>query len=310
MTWTEILDTIRDVADRSLFSIAGTPLTLASILTFVLILVVGYWVSHIVQRMVGRWIRTRGVAEEGAVSTTKRLLHYGVMVVAMGVALETIGIDLGALFAAGAVLAVAIGFAMQNILQNFVSGVILLAERSITESDVLEVEGQVVQVERMKTRATVARTRDGEELIIPNSILVQSTVKNYTLADPSYRIRTTVGVTYSSDMRQVFRTLDEAARSVAERSSNRDPIVLLLEFADSSVVFEVSVWAEDPWRARQILSHLNEAIWWGLKDAGITIAFPQMDVHLDPSVSEGLARGGRGREGGAPGSPEDRNGRS
>jgi small-conductance mechanosensitive channel len=182
-------------------------------------------------------------------------------------------------------VAVALGFAMQNILQNFVSGVILLAERSITESDVLEVDGRIVRVMRMGTRATVARTRDDEEIIIPNSLLVQSSVTNYTLGDSLYRIRAKVGVAYGSNMDQVRDVLMEAGRSVPDRVQEKDPIVLLLEFGNSSVDFEVSIWAEDPWLARVTRSHLNFSIWNHLKAAGITIAFPQLDVHFDKDVA-------------------------
>jgi len=175
--------------------------------------------------------------------------------------------------------------------------VILLAERSITESDILEVDGRIVQVKRMGTRATVARTRDEEEIIIPNSSLVQSSVTNYTLGDHIYRIRAKVGVAYGSDMDQVLEVLWKAGESVKERVRDRDPIILLLEFGNSSVDFEVSIWAEDPWAARVTRSALNMAIWRHLKEAGITIAFPQVDVHFD-EVGKGLRAelsGGRKR---------------
>ncbi len=133
----------------------------------------------------------------------------------------------------------------------------------------------------MGARATVARTRDEEEIIIPNSLLVQSSVTNYTLRDSVYRIRATVGVEYGSDMERVMEVLAEAGESISERTQAKPPLVLLAEFGDSSVVFEVSIWAEDPWRARVTLSALNMAIWRHLKAAGITIAFPQLDVHFD-----------------------------
>jgi small-conductance mechanosensitive channel len=279
MDWPEILGRIHQALNVSLFSISGTSVSLASILTVIIIILVSFWISRVLQRIVGRGLHRRGVRDAGTVSTTQRLLHYGVIVTGLGIAIQTIGVNLSALFAAGAVLAVAIGFAMQNILQNFVSGVILLAERTITEQDVLAVDGRVVRVNRMGPRATVARTRDDEELIIPNSVLVQSTVTNYTLRDSLYRIRTQVGLTYSSDMRQVMEVLEMAARGV-ERHEAKEPLILLREFGDSSVVFDVSVWIDDPWASDRVRSKLNEAIWWALKDAGITIAFPQLDLHL------------------------------
>ena len=284
MSWSDLLATINRAASTTLFSLAGTEVNAVSIVTFAVILAASAWISRLFRRITERWLRARGVEEEGTIATAKKLLHYSVILVGLGVGLQTIGINLGALFAAGAVVAVALGFAMQNILQNFVSGVILLAERSITESDVLEVDGRIVRVVRMGTRATVARTRDDEEIIIPNSMLVQSSVTNYTLGDSLYRIRARVGVAYGSDMDQVIQVLRRAAESVEERVKDRDPVILLLEFGSSSVDFDVSVWAEDPWAARVVRSVLNMAIWRHLKEAGITIAFPQVDVHFDPGV--------------------------
>jgi len=111
--------------------------------------------------------------------------------------------------------------------------------------------------------------------------LVQAAVTNYTLGDSLYRVRAEVGVAYESDMDRVIDVLSEAAESIPGRVQDREPITLLLEFGNSSVVFEVSIWAEDPWRARLTRSALNMAVWRHLKDAGITIAFPQLDVHFD-----------------------------
>jgi small-conductance mechanosensitive channel len=188
---------------------------------------------------------------------------------------------------------VALGFAMQNIAQNFVSGVILLVERSIKPGDILRVEGRLVKVMRMGIRATVSRTLDDEEIIIPNSVLVQNSVTNYTLKDRLYRLRALVGVVYWSDMALVRETLERVAKEIPWREKGPEPRILLRQFGDSSVDFEVSVWISDPWRVQLRLSELHEAIWWALKEAGITIAFPQVDVHLDPPVMrslEGLAR--------------------
>jgi small-conductance mechanosensitive channel len=254
------------------------------VLTFCLVLVLTFWISRATQRVVERGMVKAGVGHEDTRATTRRLLHYFVMVVGFAIAVQAVGISLATVFAAGAVVAVAVGFALQNILQNFVSGVILLGERSITETDILEVEGRVVRVMRMGARATVARTREDEELIIPNSILVQSTVKNLTLTDMVYRVRAAVGVAYSSDMRRVEQALEAAALSVERRSPDRKPLVFMTEFGDNAVVWEVSIWAVDPWAAPVTRSDLNKAIWWALADAGITIAFPQLDVHLDTPV--------------------------
>jgi small-conductance mechanosensitive channel len=148
-------------------------------------------------------------------------------------------------------------------------------------------------VQKLGIRATIAKSLDEEEIIVPNSVIVQSTVTNYTLKDSLYRLRSAVGVTYGSDMNLVREVLMNTARQVSWRVQDREPVVLLMEFGSSSVDWEVSVWMDDPWRVRKARSELNQAIWWALKEAGITIAFPQLDVHFDPPVVESFERRGR-----------------
>ena len=169
---------------------------------------------------------------------------------------------------------------MQNLAQNFVAGIILMTERTIKPGDVLKVDGTVVRVTRLGLRATVARSRDEEDIIIPNSVLVQNTVTNYTLRDSIMRIRANVGVSYASDITLVTRVLHDAASDLPERVAEIEPVVLLTGFGESSVNFEVSAWVSDPWLALRILSTLHESIWWGLKANGVTIPFPQRDIHL------------------------------
>ena len=177
---------------------------------------------------------------------------------------------------------------MKNIVENFVSGLIMRIEKSIKRGDILEVEDQVVTVKDVGVRFTLAQNRDNEDLLIPNSILMQSMVTNRTLSDDLFRLRAPVGVVYSSDMRLVKETLMTAATGLTWRSDKMDPVVIMRAFGSSSVDFEVSVWLEDPWSIGQYISELNEAIWWSLKEAGIVIAFPQLDVHFDEPVVESL----------------------
>lgn len=288
MTFIQRLEKAGQYFDVELFEIAGTAITAATAVIFALI-VLGSWVASLaVQRAIARALRMRGVTDEGSVGVAGRLAHYLVIAVGLGIGLQTIGINLSALFAASAVFAIGLGFAMQNMAQNFVSGVILLLERAIKPGDVLKVGDQLVKVKTMGARATIARTLDEEDIIIPNADIVQSSVINHTLRDPHYRLRCPVGVTYDSDMAKVRATLEEAANALPWRGAKQEPLVLLTDFGDSAVVFEVSVWIEDPWAVRRRRSDLNEAIWWALKDKGLVIAFPQVDVHLDAPALQAI----------------------
>lgn len=288
MDWKLLRDDIWTTLSTPLVTIGDTQVSMATVLTVVVVLFITSLISRLVQRAVRRAISLRGETNAGHVAVICRLVHYMVLFVGGGIALETAGIDLSALFAAGAVFAVGIGFAMQNIAQNFVSGVILLTERAIKPGDVVEVEGRVVRVHKMGIRSAVTRTRDDEDLIVPNATLVQSTVKNYTMNDSRYRVRARVGVAYESDVDRVLEVLTDVAAGMPFRLKDHEPRVLLKGFGDSTIDFEVSVWMGDPWDAPRAVSEMNVGIWRGFKAAGIVIAFPQVDVHFDAPVTQAL----------------------
>ncbi|MCA9736092.1 MAG: mechanosensitive ion channel [Gemmatimonadota bacterium] len=274
--------TVRGLLDTHLFTMGNQDVTVSNILAALLVMLAGFFLSQASRRVVRGIFRARRVYDEGLIGTAQRLVRYTILVLVIFLALDQIGIDLSTLFAAGAIAAVAIGFALQNILQNFVAGIILLVERSITPLDVLNVDGQIVRVVDMRIRSTIVRTLDEEEIIIPNAQLVQSSVKNYTLRDPLYRLRTQVGVSYSSDVDQVFKVLMDAATTIPNQDTKRTPVVLFTEFGDSALNFDVSIWVRDPWLTRRTRSELNHSIWRHLKEAGIVVAFPQLDIHFDP----------------------------
>lgn len=296
MSGKQLLEALREALSYELVVIAGTPLTGATMLIFAAIIIVTFWFAGILQRTVERLLLRRSPTGEdsaaGRAGVFSRLIRYLILMMGLSVGFHTIGINLSALFAAGALFAVAIGFAMQNVVANFVSGVILLAERVIKPGDILEVDGAMVQVSDMGIRATVVRTQDDEDLVVPNGTLVQSNVKNFTLTDRLYRLRVIVGVSYDSDLKVVEEVLGAAATEVEWRAQKRRPVVLLTQFGSSSVDYEVSVWIDKPWQNRQRRSDLRQAIWWAFKDSSITIAFPQLDVHLDRPVVD--AFGNRG----------------
>lgn len=275
---------------KPFFKISGTEVTLPSLIVFILIVLVSITLSLTLQRGLKKALAQRFLKREGTLSALLRLLHYLIILVGFGIGLQMIGINLSALFAAGAVFAIAIGFAMQNVVQNFVAGVIMLLERSIKPGDILEVEGTVVKVIDMGIRTTVVRTWREEELIMPNSIFSQSTVKNYTLRDNEFRLGVIVGVSYDSDMKKVIEVLEKTATDVPWRLPSPAPRVLLEAFGNSSVDFGVYINVDEPWKQRIFMSELRKDIWFAFKEAHITIAYPQLDVHFDPPVTEAVTK--------------------
>ena len=270
--------------------IGGETINLFGILLFFLAVLMTFWVSRLARKAIDHGFQLRGVYDERTVAVIKRLTHYGVLVVGIGVSLQLIGIDLQALFAAGAVFAVGLGFALKNITENFMSGIILLLEASIRPGDILMIDGEMVRVRQMKIRSTVVQTRDGDYLIVPNSVLVSDAVRNYTLNRGLYRMSVSVGVHYRSDLTQVEGILREVAEDFPHASDLKAPLVAITSFGDNAVLFDVRVWIEDPWGMRVRASELHLAIWKALKEAEVVIAFPQMDLHLDAEVAQGIAR--------------------
>ena len=287
--WQDIGARIESLFSLS-FSIGGSQVTLADLLVVLGILVATWLVSRGIRRALEGFMHRRDIGDPTTVSITLRILHYLIMVIGLMTALSQVNINLSGLFAAGAVFAVGIGFALKNLSENFVSGVILMFERSIKPGDIVEVDGYVVRVVRLGIRTTLARNRDDEEILVPNSHLVDATVKNFTLHDTLLRIRAQVGVEYSSDMSRVLEALQKAAEAQSWRLKSHEPVVLMKEFGSSSVDFEVSAWTNEPWLAPRLRSQLMQGIWFALAEADISIAFPQLDVHFDAPVHESLSR--------------------
>jgi len=276
---------VPDVATEELFRIGDSAVSLFTLGSMALTFVGMLAVSWILRTGMRRALRKGSIeAAGGDLGVADRLIHYGFIVVGLTLALHLAGIKLGAVFAAGAVFAVGFGFAMQNIAQNFVSGIILLIERTIKPGDVLEIGTQIVKVMKMSIRATIVRTLDDEDIIVPNSTLVQSNVKNYTLEDNLYRVKVMVGVSYDSDLKLVRDVLERTTSDATWRDKAHPPRVLLLNFGPSAVEYETSAWMHEPFNYRIASSDLREAIWLAFKRAGIVIAVPQMELHLPRGV--------------------------
>ena len=265
----------------ALFDVGSIEAMALRVLGAAAILLAGFWISRGLQRFVVRRLQGSDTGASEVIASYRRFVRIVVMVITIGLALHTLGIDLTHVFTAGGLLAVAAAFAMKNVSENLIAGWILRVEQVIKRGDVLRVQdGEIVKVKRIGTRATIVRTKTEAELIIPNAELVQNEVYNHTHGDALYRLGTRIGVAYSSDLEQVRSVLEQACSRLDWRSGHKEPQVLLAGFGDSSVNYWVHVWIEDPWAEDRLRSKLNEAIWRALIDAGIVIAFPQLGVHV------------------------------
>jgi len=210
------------------------------------------------------------------------------LILAVLLALPAVGIDLTVLSVFGGALGVGIGFGLQKVASNYISGFIILLDRSVRIGDLITVDNKYGQVSQINTRYTLLRSLDGTESIVPNEMLITQTVVNHSLSRPSVRVALQVQVSYETNLDQAEALMLEAAHSqsrVVFDDPDNLPKVFLKEFADNGIVLELAVWIRDASEGQNNLrSDINWAIWRHFKAGGIEIPFPQRVVHLAPSV--------------------------
>lgn len=271
--------TLTTLINQPLFSIGDTQTTLGSLFLVIVVVVI----TFVMAGWAGKVVRSLGDRRQGQGTSRVYLIAGQVIVWAIGleIVLQIIGVQLTTLFAAGGGLAIGAGFAAKNVVENFISGSILRAEKIIRPDDLIIANDEWLTVHKIGPRTVHASTFDGAEVVIPNTVIAQSTIQNLTRKNLLYRISLKVGVAYESDLALVRKTLEETVDQLEWRSKGSDPMVWLSEFGDSSVVYTVKLWIDDANNSAGKRSDLHEAIWWALKDADITIAYRQLDVHID-----------------------------
>ena len=256
-------------------------ITLGLVVTAVLILYGAFAVSWGFQALLMENMLSRRQMDTGARISIVRLVHYALVLVGFFIALSALGFELKNITIIGGALGVGIGFGMQAIVNNFVSGLILLFERPIKVGDVIQLsDGQQGRVLNLGLRATTVQTFDRAEIVVPNGDLISNQVTNWTLGDRSMRLTIPVGVAYGSDVETVMRVLMAVATGNDQVLKDPQPMVLFLNFGDSSLDFQLRVWISDFNNRRIIQSALIQEIDRRFRIEGVEISFPQRDLHL------------------------------
>ncbi|GAB4014273.1 MAG: mechanosensitive ion channel [Bdellovibrio sp.] len=268
-----------------LFEINGHSFSFMSLVTAIAIFIVGVKVSKLAERVVGNFFDDKGV-EKGVRASAERITRYIIIVIAIFMSLDTIGISLKSLAAIGAVLMVGIGFGLQNIAQNFISGLIILLERPVRVGDIIRVGDISGKITDISARYTVVQTRDDVSIIVPNSQLISEQVTSQTFNTEFIRFPVDVGVAYGSDTRLVEKLLYQVASEHPSVLKEPAPSVFFTDFGESSLDFRLLVWIEDIWHHEKILSDIRFAIDDIFRKNNIQIPFPQRDLHLVSGFSE------------------------
>ncbi len=272
---------------RSGIKTEGVQITVQGVLLALLFLYVGYKFSQLVRFILAEDVYDRRQVSTALRSTIDTGIHYLLMGLCLLAALASLGVGFGNIALIAGALSVGIGFGLQNIVNNFVSGIILLVERPIKVGDLILIGSTLGNVTRIGIRSSTIRTLDEAEIIIPNGTLVTESVINWTLSSARARISVFVGVAYGSDVPKVMELLKDTLQELPFVLDYPAVSVLFKEFGDSSLNFEARGWVRNVQKRPKYESEMMVAVSSALKENGIEIPFPQRDVHIIPSVANG-----------------------
>ncbi len=274
---------IGDVWNYELTAVDDEPITVASLMIALILVIAGSMLSRRIAKLVGRISVERFKVELGAAAALETMAFYALLASFTLFALRTVNFPLTAFTVLGGALAIGIGFGSQNVMNNFISGLILMLERPVRAQDVVEVDGLPGTIEQIGARSTQIRSAEGKHIIVPNSFFLESNVVNWTLSDDLIRTVVSVGVIYGSPTRLVEKLIQQAVEEDRAILKNPAPIVIFEQFGDNSLNFDVYFWvrARTPMQIRTVQSRIRFRIDDLFRENSLVIAFPQRDVHLD-----------------------------
>jgi small-conductance mechanosensitive channel len=262
-------------------ALPGLPISLLQIFLLIGLLMLVFWISSRTKRFLFNHFLVDSGLDRSLQYAIAQITANAVLVVGILVVLQNTGIHLEALTVFAGAIGVGIGFGLQNITSNFISGLVILAERPIALGDRVEVAGVTGQVQQIRARSTVILTNDNIAIIVPNQKFIDSLVTNWTYGDPKVRFRIPVGVAYGTDGELLRQTLVEAAEEVPQTLHDPAPSVFFVGFGDSALNFELVAWSNEMSdRPQRYRSDLNFAMEKKLREAGIEIPFPQREIRI------------------------------
>jgi potassium-dependent mechanosensitive channel len=291
--WDEIYGGIKRVLTYNL-TMGTLNISLGDILIFVLIIWLTLWTSSIIRIIFDEEVAPKVKLKRGVPGAISLIIRITLITVGFLIAIAAAGVEMSKLAILFGALGVGIGFGLQNIFNNLVSGIILAFERPLNEGDIIEVGNHVGIVKQIGIRASTIRTAEGAEVIVPNGNLIANELINWTLTDQQRRAEVTVGVGYGTNPEKVLQILRDCAHAHSEVLKDPEPLAVFTSFGASSLDFRLLFWIPTADRRLIIQSDVAILVNDALQKAGIEIPFPQQDLHLkslDPSVTGQLLKG-------------------
>ncbi len=288
LAWTVALLNIFGILKPTLDLLDSYALTLGSVRLSPLVVIkagvalwLSLWLANVLSTFLDKRLETSNSVTPSMRVLSVKLLNIGLIIAAFLITFTAVGIDLTALAIFSGALGVGLGFGLQKIFSNLVSGVILLMDKSIKPGDVIAIGTTFGWINHLSARYVSVITRDGIEHLIPNEVLITERVENWSYSDNLVRLRLPIGISYKSDVRLAMQLCVDAAKSTPRILANPEPKCLLKGFGDSSVDLELRVWIDDPPNGRSnVLSEVLLGVWDRFHENNIEIPFPQRDLHL------------------------------
>ena len=267
--------------DRMALTFGAVRISLLTVLTGLLTLALLLWAARLLSHLLEKRIRKNTALSPSIQVLFIKLSKVGLIAAAILIGLRIVGLDLTGFTIFTGAVGVGIGFGLQKIFSNLISGIILLLDKSIKPGDVITVGETYGWVNSLGARYTSLITQDGKEFLIPNEDLITQRVENWSFSNSTVRLKIPVGIAYSSDVRKAMALCEEAARQTARIIQNPPPICLLVAFGNSSVDLELRAWINDPVNGvKNVKSEVLLRIWDAFHEQGINIPYPQRDIHI------------------------------
>ena len=274
---------LEKIWDFELWVIDTRAVTVKKLILALVILIIGIMITGYLLQVIGRRLLAFTHLRETTASAIQKIFKYFAYLLLLLFALRMVNIPLGAFAFLGGAIAIGVGFGAQNLINNFISGFIMMAERPISINDLIEVEGILGRVEEIGARCTRIVTGENIHILVPNSSFLEKNITNWTLSDRRIRSKVTTGVIYGSPVREVERLLLKAVAEDEKTLKWPEPFVIFNDFGDNALIFDVYFWihVNQTIERKLIESSIRFRIDGLFREAGIVIAFPQQDVHLD-----------------------------
>lgn len=274
------MDYIEKILEYKIIEIDKYSISIYNLLLVAVVFFAVKGITYSIDNHIKKRLQKKGITDEGRTSSIIQILKYIVYVIGFFFVVKSLGINIDLILGIFAALGLGIGFALQDVFKDLISGIIILFEGNVSTGDILEVDGLTGSVKEIKLRTSLIRTRDGIYMVIPNSKIVNEKVVNWSADNKITRFHVQVGVAYGSDTNKVKTLLLQCAATQEMVAKQPSPVVFFDNFGDSALTFELHFWVVDTWNIDIVKSDIRFEIDKVFIENNISIPFPQRDVHL------------------------------